>query len=66
MALFLSLGAVGIVGVANPETWSSLYVPFAAEGFLRWAVAPLLAAAMALIVVGGIVQGLVHRKHGDV
>ena len=67
VAIFLCvIGVVGLGGVGNPETWSSIYVAMAADGFFRWAGVPLLALAMALIVVGSILFGLARRKHGEV
>ena len=67
VAMFLCvIGVVGIAGVGNPETWSSIYVAMAADGFFHWAVVPLLALAMSLIIVGSILHGLARRKHGEV
>jgi hypothetical protein len=67
VAMALGITAAGGFGaIANPENWSSAYVAFAAEGWLRWAVAPLLATSFALVVVGAFLHGLSRRGHGEV
>lgn len=65
-ALIASLSTAGIVGLGNPESSTSLYLGMAGEGFFRWMVIPLLAASLALFIVGALLHGLAARRHGEV
>lgn len=54
LTLVSSVGVAGFGGLGNPKNWSNMFAAMAGEGLLRWGVIPLIAAGLALIIVGAI------------
>lgn len=66
LVAFLLAGVAGwLVGADNLIDWSSASVAIA-EGLLRWSIAPLLAAGVALIFAAALAHGLSRWGHGEV
>jgi hypothetical protein len=66
LAFVLATIATEIPGSGNLKNWSNLYVGLAVESLLQWSITPLIAAGSALAIVGGLLHGLVKRRHGEV
>ena len=62
VALASAIVYIGGWGIANPKNWASAHAAFAASGWLRWLIVPLMGAGLFLLVAGAFLCVFISKR----
>lgn len=58
----LGAGTLGIFGLTNPKSTTSVYLALEGTGYMRWLFLPLVAVSMLFVVAGLVMLALARRN----